>query len=136
MTQVICDKQKVSIKYLCNSNKAATQVRMVYLFYSTSTFFPTGSHLIALVIINPTNGTILKINMVLVRPTAARMIGKINVPIILPVRLTASTNPVACDRKYVGNDNAPMVFPCVPGPPECPNKNKAIRNVFKIIGNK
>ena len=40
-----------------------------------------------------------KINIVFVRPTAASMIGKTKVPMILPVRLTDSTKPVACERK-------------------------------------
>ena len=62
------------------------------------------------------------------------MIGNTNVPMILPVRLTDSTKPVACERKYVGNDKAAIVLPCVPGPPECPNKNRAMKNVLMIIG--
>ena len=52
-----------------------------------------------------------KISIVFVNPTAASIIGNTNVPIILPVRLTDSTKPVACERKYVGNDKAAIVLP-------------------------
>ena len=71
------------------------------ILYSSSTFLPTASHLKAVVIIKPTSGTIARINIVFVKPTAASMIGNTKVPIILPVRLTDSTKPVACERKYV-----------------------------------
>ena len=57
------------------------------------------SHFIDTVMIIPSKGTMDKINIVFVRPTAARMIGKTKVPMILPVRLTDSTKPVACERK-------------------------------------
>lgn len=67
--------------------------------YSTSICLPTASHFIDTVMIIPSKGTMDKINIVFVRPTAARMIGKTKVPMILPVRLTDSTKPVACERK-------------------------------------
>ena len=67
--------------------------------YSTSICLPTASHFIDTVMIIPNKGTMDKINIVFVRPTAARMIGKTKVPMILPVRLTDSTKPVACERK-------------------------------------
>ena len=67
--------------------------------YSTSICLPTASHFIDTVMIIPSKGTMDKINIEFVRPTAARMIGKTKVPMILPVRLTDSTKPVACERK-------------------------------------
>lgn len=61
--------------------------------------------------ISPTIGTNANSSIVLFNPKLANIIGKINVPNILPNLLTDSTKPVPLPRRIVGYERAAIALP-------------------------